>query len=190
MNTNPNKARSEKDNSLQNHHRFASKPSSPPPLPTAPTTKEGSRYPGKIRKRSLINVHTQAINALFQMLVWGIVHGRSEHLLKTCFSFYMSYFHDCLQNTLKKGFMEFNCRFCCGKRRRITEPLMQVKAPCVFSKKTMSVCKNRSKGFPLNKLATQEKIDRQDPIVYLSLIPIFMGRALIILIYHQGVGAV
>ena len=64
---------------------------------------------------------------------------------------------------------------------------MQVKAPCVFSKKTMSVCKNCSKGFPLNKSATQEKIDRQDPIVYLSLIPIFMGRALIILIYHQGV---
>lgn len=71
--------------------------------------------------------------------------------------------------------------------RRLTEPLMQVKAPCVFSKKTMSVCKNCSKGFPLNKSATQEKIDRQDPIVYLSLIPIFMGRALIILISHQGV---
>ena len=48
LNTNPNKARYEKENSLQTHHRFAEKVSSltPWPMPTPPTTQERSRCEG------------------------------------------------------------------------------------------------------------------------------------------------
>ena len=69
----------------------------------------------------------------------------------------MFYFHDCLQNTLKKGFMEFNCRFCCGNRRRITEPLMQVKAPCVFFQENHVRLQELFKGVPSQQISHARK---------------------------------